>query len=125
MRHVDFVADFPSETAWITKVPEHQLEIFPMDASGLRVVWDTRGFCRVRRIEENTAAVGSGIQIGDEIMEISGQQAADLSQGQIRELLSEADTTVHRTLKRRETFRSRSAASQRFRVSANMEVAHC
>ena len=71
-----------------------------MDASGLRVVWDTRGFFRVRRIEENTTAVGSGIQIDDEIMEISGKQASDLSHWQIRELLSEADTTVHLTLKR-------------------------
>ena len=100
LRHVDFVADFPSQTAWVTRVPEHQLEIFPMDASGLRVVWDTRGFCRVRRIEENTTAVGSGIQIDDEIMEISGKQASDLSYWQIRELLSEADTTVHLALKR-------------------------
>ncbi len=100
LRHVDFVADFPSETAWVTKVPAHQLEKFPMDASGLRVVWDPRGFCRVRRIEENTTAVGSGIQIDDEIMEISGRQTSDLSYWQIRELLSEADTTAHLTLKR-------------------------
>lgn len=94
LRHLDFVADFPSKTAWVTKVPEHPLERFPMDASGLRVVWDTRGFYRVRRIEENTTAAGIGIQIDDEIMEISGKQSSDLSYWQIDELFSEADTTV-------------------------------
>lgn len=100
LRHVDFVADFPSETGWITKAPKHPIECFPMDASGLRVVWDTHGFHRIRRIEENTSAAASGIQIDDEIMEISGKQASNLSFWQIRELLSEADTTVHLTLKR-------------------------
>lgn len=100
LRHIDFVADFSSETAWVTKVPEHPLERFPMDASGLRVVWDTRGFYRVRRIVENTTAAASLIQIDDEIMEISGKQASDLSYWQIHEMLSEADTTVQLKLKR-------------------------
>ncbi len=100
LRHIDFVADFPTETAWITKVPKHPLESFPMDASGLRVVWDTRGFFRVRRIEANTTGADSNIHVDDELFLIADKQAADLSYWQIRELLSEADTTVHLTLKR-------------------------
>ena len=68
----------------------------------MRVVWDIRGFYRIRRIVENTVAADSKIQVNDEIVSTAGKPASELSYWQIREMLSEADTTVHLTLKRGE-----------------------
>ena len=106
LRYINFTVDFPKGIAYLHGDAPKGQDKFPVDASGLRVVWDECGFYRIRRIEAGSAAANADLRLGDEIEAISDLPTSTLSLWQIRQMLSQAGETMKITLKRNGESRS-------------------
>ena len=101
LRHINFIVDFKKSIAYPSSNAQDGRDTFPVDASGIRFVWDDRGYYRIRRIEDGSPAVEADLKLDDELVTISNIHASTLSHWQIREMLAVADTTVEMKVKRK------------------------
>ncbi len=93
MRHLNFALDFENSVAYASPSP-HAVDSFALDASGLRTVFQQDNRLIVRRVVPDSTAEQNMIQTGDQILQIDRRIASDLSFWEIRELLSQAGTTI-------------------------------
>jgi predicted aspartyl protease len=100
LRHINFTVDFKKSIAYLSGDAQDGRDTFPVDASGIRFVWDDRGYYRIRRIEDGSPAAEADLKPDDELVAISEIQASTLSWWQIREMLAVAGTMVEMTVKR-------------------------
>jgi predicted aspartyl protease len=100
LRHISFTVDFKRSIAYLSSNAQEGRGEFPVDASGIRFVWDDRGYYRIRRIEDGSTAAEADLKLDDELVAISEIQASTLSRWQIREMLAVAGTMVAMTVKR-------------------------
>ena len=100
LRHINFTVDFRKSIAYRSGNAQEGRDEFPVDASGIRFVWDDRGYYRIRRIEDGSTAAEADLKPDDELVAISEIQASTLSRWQIREMLAVAGTMVEMTVKR-------------------------
>ncbi len=100
LRHLNFTVDFRKSIAYLNGDAQEGRDEFPVDASGIRFVWDDRGYYRIRRIEDGSPAAEADLKPDDELVAISEIQASTLSWWQIREMLAVAGTMVEMTVKR-------------------------
>ncbi len=104
MRHLNFSLDFENAIAHV--LPSSRSKIsFDLDASGLRTVFRASQGLIVRRIVPDSPAEKNKIQVGDQVLEIDGRIASDLSFWEIRELLSQAGKTIQIKVKSGEQVR--------------------
>ena len=93
MRHLEFSVDFENSIAYVLS-PSHTEVSFDLDASGLRTVFKSKQGQVIRRIVPDSPGQKSKILTGDQLLEIDGCIAAELSVWEIRELLSQAGKTI-------------------------------
>jgi predicted aspartyl protease len=101
LRHIDFTVDFRKSIAYLNGDAQNGRDEFPVDASGIRFVWDDRGYYRIRRIEDGSSAKEADLKLDDELVAISEIQASTLSRWQIREMLAVAGTMVEMKVRRK------------------------
>lgn len=93
MRHFDFSLDFENSVVHVLPT-SRSVDSFEADASGLRTEFYPGKGLIVHRIMPESPAEIIKIQVGDELLEINGLTASKLSYWDIRELLSQAGTTI-------------------------------
>ena len=98
VRSQDMTLDFPAQKLIVAGAPRIALS-FPVDASGLRIVWNENNFI-VRRIEQDSAASTTDIQPGDRFETIDGKLTREMPHEEITRLLSMAGTTINLQFKR-------------------------
>lgn len=101
LRHINFTLDFRKSIAYLNGDAQDGRDEFPVDASGIRFVWDDRGYYRIRRIEDGSPAMEADLKLDDELVAISEIQASTLSRWQIREMLAVAGTMVEMKVRRK------------------------
>ncbi len=93
MRHLDFSVDFENSVAYVLP-SSRSVELFDVDASGLRPVFHSDMGLIVRHIVRDSSAEKNNIQAGDQLLKIDGRAASDLAYWEIRRLLSQAGKTI-------------------------------
>ena len=93
MRHLDFSIDFKNSVAYILP-SSRSVDAFDADASGLRTVFQPDHGLTVSRIMPASSAEKNKIEVGDQLLEIDGRIASELSAWEIRKLLSQAGKTI-------------------------------
>jgi len=93
MRHLDFSVDFENSVAYVLP-PSRSAVSFDLDASGLRTVFQPDRGRIVRRIVPDSPAEKNKIQVGDQLLEIDGCVASELSFWETWALLSQAGKTI-------------------------------
>jgi predicted aspartyl protease len=98
VRSRDMTLNFPAQKLLVTDSPRKAM-LFPVDASGLRIVWNENNYI-VRRIEHDSAASTMDIQPGDRFETIDDKLTSKMSHEEITRLLSMAGKTISLRLKR-------------------------
>ena len=93
MRHLDFSVDFENSNAYVLP-SSRSVELFDVDASGLRPVFHRDMGLIVRHIVPDSPAEKNKIQTADQLLEIDGRATSDLAYWEIRSLLSQAGKTI-------------------------------
>ncbi len=93
MRHLEFSVDFENSIAYVLSSTRTVVS-FDLDASGLRTVCKPEQGQIIRRIVTDSPAQKKNILAGDQLLEIDGRIAAELSVREIRKLLSQAGKTI-------------------------------
>ena len=93
MRQLNFSIDFENSVAHVLS-PSRSVFEFDLDASGLRTVFRSNQGLVVRRIVPDSPAEKKSIKVGDQLLQIDGRHASDLSVREIRELLSQVGKTI-------------------------------
>ena len=93
MRHLNFSIDFQNSVAYVLP-PSRLRDSFDLDASGLRIVFQRGRGQAVRRIVPDSPAEKNKIHMGDQLLEIDGHIASELSAWEIRKFLSQAGKTI-------------------------------
>jgi len=93
MRHLDFSVDFENSVAYVLPT-SRSVDSFEADASGLRTEFYPGKGLIVHRTMPDSPAEKKTIQAGDQLLEIDGLIASELSAWEIRKLLSQAGKTI-------------------------------
>ncbi len=93
MRHLDFSVDFENPVAYVLPT-SRSVHSFEADASGLWTVFQPNHGLIISGIMPDSPAEKNKIRPGDQLLEIDGHTASELSAWEIRELLSQAGKTI-------------------------------
>jgi len=93
IRQLNFSIDFENSVAHVLS-PSRSVVEFDLDASGLRTVFRSNQGLVVRRIVPDSPAGKKSIKVGDQLLQIDGRHASNLSAWEIRKLLSQAGKTI-------------------------------
>jgi hypothetical protein len=93
MRHLDFSVDFENSVAHVLP-SSRSVDSFEVDASGLQTVFQPERGLIISRLMPDSPADKHKLQVGDQLLEIDGQIASELSFWEIRNLLSQTGKTI-------------------------------
>ena len=93
MRQLEFSVDFENAAAYVNKSSPEGIS-FDLDASGLRTVNQHDNRVIVHLAMPDSPAEKNNIKAGDQLLEIDGRTASELSYWEIRKLLSQAGKTI-------------------------------
>ena len=101
LRQLNLALDFPHKQIWQKKSPSTGLTTFPVNASGMAVVFVSATQLKVIKIRPESPSTLAGVEAGDEIVELQGQRPADLSLFQVQELLAQDGKIIKVVLDRK------------------------
>jgi C-terminal processing protease CtpA/Prc len=94
LRRLNLAIDFPNNQIWQKKTPNAGLSIFPVNASGMAVVFVSPTQLKINKIRPQSPATLAEVEAGDEIVELQGKRPGDLSLFQVQELLAQDGKTI-------------------------------
>ena len=91
---LNIAIDGANRQIYVAESPNGPLSEFPMNASGMGVVFKSPTRLRVLGVRESSPAAAAGVLRGDEVIEVDGKSPSDLSFFQIQKLLSQDGKTI-------------------------------
>ena len=100
LSHFDMVLDFPYNEMWLTPHSNDWPKRVPPDASGLVLGFQDTNLLSLVRIQPDSAASKSVLQVDDQILLFDGKEPKDLSMMEIHQRQTEARTILPLRVKR-------------------------
>lgn len=98
--HFDMVLDFPKNEMWLTPHSNEWPKRVPPDASGLVLGFLDTNVLKLLRIQPDSAASKSELQIDDQILLFDGKEPKDISMWEIQQRLTQAGTKLPLRIRR-------------------------
>ena len=94
LSHFDMVLDFPYNNMWLTPHSNDWPKRVPPDASGLVLGFQDTNLLTLVRIQPDSAASKSELQVDDQILLFDGKEPKDLSMREIHQRQTQAGTIL-------------------------------
>jgi len=92
--------DFPNKCCFIGDLTKVDTSPFPVNASGLRIVFRSTTSLAVLSVEDESPGAVGGVKNGDEVLRIDGQIPSALTRDVLKEILAQEGKTIHLSLRR-------------------------
>ncbi len=98
--HFDMVLDFPKNEMWLTPHSNDWPKRVPPDASGLVLGFLDTNVLKLLRMQPDSAAAKSELQIDDQILLFDGKEPKDISMWEIQQRVTKAGTKLPLLIRR-------------------------
>lgn len=92
--------DFPNKCCFIGDTTELDTSPFPVDASGLRVVFRSTASLVVLNVADESPGAVGGVENGDQVLQIDDHIPSALTRDVLNEILAQEGKTIHLSLRR-------------------------
>ena len=92
--------DFPNKCCFIGDATELDTSPFPVDASGLRIVFRSTASLVVLNVEDESPGAIGGVKNGDEVLRLDGKIPSELTRDLLCEIKAQEGKTIQLSLQR-------------------------